>query len=160
MDRAARLRRRSTWPAPWSASWRSGSRSDSLVGRAAHWAFNNLDLPSPGLYPVASIATAALAYGLAEVAHGSGFLSVYIAALILGTGVIPAKRTTIAFHQGLSWVSQISLFALLGLLVFPSGLGEVAAEGLLLSAVLIFVARPLAAVDRQRPGARSTCASG
>ena len=117
-----------------------------LVGRGAHWAFRNLELPSPGLYPVASIATAALAYGVAEIAHGSGFLSVYIAALILGTGVIPARRTTIAFHQGLSWVSQISLFALLGLLVFPSGLGDVAVEGLLLSAALIFVARPLAAV--------------
>ncbi len=90
------------------------------------------------------MATAALAYGLAEVAHGSGFLSVYIAALVLGSGPVPARQTTIAFHQGLCWVSQISLFALLGLLVFPAGLGEVAAEGLLLSAVLIFVARPLA----------------
>ena len=116
------------------------------VGHAARWAFRNLDLPSPGLYPVASIATAALAYGLAEVAHGSGFLSVYLAALVLGTGPVPARRTTIAFHQGLSWVAQISLFALLGLLVFPSGLGEVAVEGLLLSAVLMFVARPLAAL--------------
>ena len=122
-----------------------------LVGRAARWAFTHLDLPSPGLYPVASIAAAALAYGLAEVAHGSGFLSVYIAALILGTGAVPAKRTTIAFHQGLSWVAQISLFALLGLLVIPSGLGDVAAEGLLLSAALIFVARPLAAVIASLP---------
>ena len=59
-----------------------------------------------------------------ELAHGSGFLSVYIAALILGTGPVPARPTTIAFHQGLSWVAQISLFALLGLLVFPSGLGD------------------------------------
>jgi potassium/hydrogen antiporter len=116
------------------------------IGHAARWGFRNLDLPSPGLYPVASIATAALAYGVAEVAHGSGFLSVYIAALILGTGPVPARRTTIAFHQGLSWMSQISLFALLGLLVFPSGLGDVAGEGLLLSAVLMFLARPLAAV--------------
>ena len=58
---------------------------------------------------------------------------------------MPARQTTIAFHQGLSWVAQISLFALLGLLVFPSGLGDVAGEGLLLSAALIFVARPLAA---------------
>lgn len=116
-----------------------------VVGQGARWAFRNLDLPSPGLYPVASIATAALAYGIAEVAHGSGFLSVYIAALILGTGPVPARPTIVAFHQGLSWVSQISLFALLGLLVFPSQLWDVAGEGLLLSAALMFVARPLAA---------------
>ncbi len=115
------------------------------IGWAARWAFRNIDLPSPGLYPVASIAAAALAYGGAEVVHGSGFLSVYIAALVLGTGPLPAKQTTIAFHQGLSWVSQISLFALLGLLVFPSSLGDVALEGLALSAALMFVARPAAA---------------
>ncbi len=115
------------------------------IGHGARWAFRNLDLPSPGLYPVASIATAALAYGVAELVHGSGFLSVYIAALVLGTGPIPARTTTVAFHQGLSWVAQISLFALLGLLVFPSGLGDVAYEGLVISAVLMLVARPLAA---------------
>jgi cell volume regulation protein A len=115
------------------------------IGHAARWAFRNLDLPSPGLYPVASIAAAALAYGVAELAGGSGFLSVYIAALVLGTGPVPARATTVAFHQGLSWVAQISLFALLGLLVFPSGLGEVALEGLVLSAALMLVARPLAA---------------
>ncbi|HEY8001135.1 MAG TPA: potassium/proton antiporter [Solirubrobacterales bacterium] len=115
------------------------------IGFGARWCFRNLDLPNPGLYPVASIAAAALAYGMPEIVDGSGFLSVYITALILGTGPVPAKQTTIAFHQGLSWVAQISLFALLGLLVFPSGLGDVAGEGLLLSAALIFVARPLAA---------------
>jgi cell volume regulation protein A len=122
-----------------------GLATGVAIGYAARWAFRNLDLPSPGLYPVASIATAALAYGVPELAHGSGFLSVYIAALMLGTGPIPARTTTVAFHQGLSWVAQISLFALLGLLVFPSGLGDVAAEGLAISAALIFVARPLAA---------------
>ncbi len=115
------------------------------IGFGARWCFRNLDLPTPGLYPVASIASAALAYGVPELVHGSGFLSVYITALILGTGPVPAKQTTIAFHQGLSWVAQISLFALLGLLVFPSGLADVAGDALLLSAALIFVARPLAA---------------
>jgi cell volume regulation protein A len=122
-----------------------GIAAGVAVGFAARWAFRHLDLPSPGLYPVASIATAALAYGIPELVHASGFLSVYIAALILGTGPVPARTTTIAFHQGLSWIAQISLFALLGLLVFPSGLGDVAADGLLLSAALMFVARPLAA---------------
>ncbi len=115
------------------------------IGFAARWCFRHLDLPSPGLYPVASIATAALAYGVPELLHGSGFLSVYIAALILGTGPVPAHPTTVAFHQGLAWVAQISLFALLGLLVFPSGLGDIAVEGLALSAALMFVARPAAA---------------
>jgi len=116
------------------------------VGFVARAAFRRLDLPSPGLYPVASLATAALAFGLAELPHGSGFLSVYIAALILGTGPVPARGSTIAFHQGMSWTAQIALFFLLGLLVFPSELIEVAPEGLALSGILIFVARPLAAV--------------
>ena len=116
------------------------------VGVAARAAFRRLDLPSPGLYPVASLATAGVAYGLAEVGEGSGFLSVYVAALVLGTGSIPARGSTIAFHQGTSWIAQISLFFMLGLLVFPSSLGDVAAESLALSAVLLFVARPLAAV--------------
>ncbi len=123
-----------------------GLATGLLIGLAARWALRNLDFPTTGLYPVASVATAALAYGVPELLHGSGFLSVYIAALVLGTGWLPAKRTTIAFHEGLAWVSQISLFFLLGLLVFPSQLLDVAAEGLLLSAALMFLARPLAAV--------------
>ena len=117
-----------------------------VVGTVAREAFRRVDLPSTGLYPVASLATAALAYGVAELGHGSGFLSVYIAALSLGTGAVPARGTTIAFHQGMSWTSQIALFFLLGLLVTPSGLAEVAGEALILSAILIFFARPLVAV--------------
>ena len=116
------------------------------IGFAVRWAVRNVDLPTPGLYPVASVAAAALSYGLAELAHGSGFLSVYLTALILGTGIVPAQRTMLSFHQGLSWVSQIALFFLLGLLVFPSELGGVALDGLLLATALMFVARPLAAL--------------
>jgi len=116
------------------------------IGIAARGTFRRLDYPTQGLYPVASIATAGIAYGLTEVLHGSGFLAVYLTALALGTGAVPGKRTIVAFHQGLGWVSQISLFFLLGLLVFPSRLLDVAGEALLISALLIFVARPLAAL--------------
>lgn len=114
------------------------------VGYAARRAFIKLDLPTPGLYPVASMAAAALSFGLADVGHGSGFLAVYLAGLVLGTGIVPARRTVTAFHQGLSWVAQISLFFLLGLLVLPSQLGNVAFEGIALALILIFVARPIA----------------
>jgi cell volume regulation protein A len=121
------------------------------IGYAARAAFRRLNYPTQGLYPVASIATAALAYGITEVANGSGFLAVYLTALTLGTGSVPGKRTIVAFHQGLGWVAQISLFFILGLLVFPSRLIDVALEGLLISAVLMFVARPLAALVASLP---------
>ena len=114
------------------------------LGRLAVTALDRIRLPSDGIYPVATIAIAALAYGLPEVVHGSGFLSVYLTALALGSARIPARRTVVAFHQGLGWVAQISLFILLGLLVFPSSLDDVALEALALSAVLILVARPVA----------------
>jgi cell volume regulation protein A len=114
------------------------------LGLVAREAFRRVDLPTAGLYPVASIATVGLAFGLTEALEGSGFLAVYLTGLVLGTGVLPAKRTVLAFHQGVAWVSQISLFVLLGLLVFPSALVDVAPQGLLLSAALMLVARPAA----------------
>lgn len=116
------------------------------AGWIARRAIGRIELPTLGLYPVATLATAALSYGVAEVAGGSGFLAVYVAALVLGTGSIPARSTVVAFHQGLSWLVQIGLFFILGLLVFPGELPGIAAEGLLLSALLILVARPLAAM--------------
>jgi potassium/hydrogen antiporter len=120
----------------------------AIVGVALGWltarALDRVRLPTDGIYPVATIAIAALAFGLAEVAHGSGFLAVYLTALALGSARIPARRTIVAFHEGVGWVAQIGLFILLGLLVFPSSLDDVALESLALSAVLILLARPLA----------------
>jgi cell volume regulation protein A len=115
------------------------------LGRIATVALDRARLPTDGIYPVATIAIAGLAFGLAEIAHGSGFLAVYLTALALGAARIPARRTIVAFHEGVGWVAQIGLFILLGLLVFPSTLGDVAWESLALSAVLILLARPLAA---------------
>jgi cell volume regulation protein A len=122
-----------------------GAAIGLALGRLAVAALDRVRLPTDGIYPVATIAIAGLAYGLAEVAHGSGLLATYLTALALGSGNIPARRTIVAFHEGVGWVAQIGLFILLGLLVFPSKLGGVAVEGLALSAVLILVARPLAA---------------
>ena len=125
------------------------------VGWAGTAAFKRVRFGSAGLYPVASIACAGLAYGLADVLGGSGFLGVYLAGLALGGASIPAKRTLQDFHAGVAWVSQIVLFLTLGLLVFPSELGGVAAEALLLTGVLMLVARPAAALVATRVGAFS-----
>src|SRR4029077_17632191 len=115
------------------------------LGRLAGMALNAIRRPTDGIYPVATVAVAGLAYGLAEVAHGSGLLATYLTALALGSANIPAKRSVVAFHEGLGWVAQIALFILLGLLVFPSALDDVALKGLALSAALILLARPVAA---------------
>jgi cell volume regulation protein A len=119
------------------------------VGAAVGWlgvqAFQRARLTTAGLYPVASLAIAALAFGGADALHGSGFLAVYLAGLALGSANIPAKQTVTNFHQGVAWVAQIAMFLSLGLLVFPSQLGDVALEGTVLALVLILVARPLAA---------------
>lgn len=122
-----------------------GAAIGYALGRLAVAVLDRVELPSDGIYPVATVAIAGLAYGLSEVVHGSGFLAVYLTALALGSARLPAQRTVVAFHQGLGWVAQIALFILLGLLVFPSSLNEVAFEALALSAVLILVARPVAA---------------
>jgi cell volume regulation protein A len=112
-------------------------------------------LASAGLYPVASIAIAALAYGVADVLHGSGFLAVYLAGLALGSATIPAKRTITTFHAGLGWLAQVAMFLTLGLLVFPSQLLDVALEGTALGLLIALIARPAATFVATLPGGYS-----
>jgi cell volume regulation protein A len=95
-------------------------------------------------YVIGTMGTAALAYGVASSLHGSGFLAVYLAGLVLGSVPIPAKRAVVVFHEGLALVAQVTMFVVLGLLVFPSQLGDVAVEGTVLALVLVFLARPIA----------------
>jgi cell volume regulation protein A len=116
----------------------------ATVGWLATRAFAAMRLSSPGLYPVASLAAAAIAFGSADALGGSGFLAVYLTGLALGSADIPAKRTVTAFHEGLAWVAQLTMFLTLGLLVFPAELGDVAGRGTLLALIVVFVARPAA----------------
>ncbi|HEX4733204.1 MAG TPA: potassium/proton antiporter [Thermoleophilaceae bacterium] len=121
-----------------------GTAAGLVVGRLGVMAFERVPLATPGLYPVASIAVAALAFGAADTLHGSGFLAVYLAGLALGDKRIPAKRTVVAFHEGVASVAQIALFVVLGLLVFPTQLRDVALEATALALLLALVARPIA----------------
>jgi cell volume regulation protein A len=110
----------------------------------AMWVFARIP-PSIGAFvPVASVATAALAYGAADVAHGSGFLAVYLVGLAVGSTPSRYRSQLVAFHVGVAYVAQVALFIVLGLLVFPSRLPHVALASIGLTAVLIFVARLVA----------------
>ncbi len=122
-----------------------------LAGAAGVYILRRAPLSTAGLYPVASLTVAAIAYGGADTLHGSGFLAVYLAGLLLGSETIPAERTVVSFHQGLGWVAQVAMFLTLGLLVFPSQLASVAVKGTVLALVLVFVARPIAVAAATLP---------
>jgi cell volume regulation protein A len=128
-----------------------GAAAGLLVGRLGVMALERVPLATPGLYPVASVTVAALAFGSADTLHGSGFLAVYLAGLALGDRRIPAKRTVVAFHEGVASVAQIALFVVLGLLVFPTQLREVALEATALALLLALVARPIATLLSTAP---------
>jgi cell volume regulation protein A len=82
-------------------------------------------------------------YSFAYAIHGNGFLAIYLCAVILGNSNIIHRRSLIKFYDGQAWLMQIILFLTLGLLVFPSRIIPVVGMGLLISAFLMFVARPI-----------------
>jgi len=113
-----------------------------LFGLGSKYVINHIKLDYEGLYPVLSITLMILTYSVTTAIGGNGFLAVYISALYLGNQDLMHKRTIMKMFDGLAWLMQIILFVVLGLLVFPSHIVPVIGIGLLISAFLIFVARP------------------
>jgi cell volume regulation protein A len=113
-------------------------------GRLGVAVLRRVKLVTTGLYPVLSLALALLVFGLATLLKGSGFLAVYVAALVIGNAGLPYKASLARVHDAMAWLAQIGMFLILGLLVFPSRLLEVAPMGLAVAAVLGLAARPIA----------------
>ncbi|MCC6509461.1 MAG: potassium/proton antiporter [Pirellulaceae bacterium] len=105
---------------------------------------NRINLGAAGLYPVLVTAFCLLVFGLTAWLGGSGFLAVYLAGIVLGNSRLVFQRGILLFHDAIAWLSQIVMFIVLGLLSYPSRLLIVGGYGLLIGAVLILVARPLA----------------
>jgi potassium/hydrogen antiporter len=114
------------------------------IGLLAMWVFARIPPSIASFVPVASAATAALAFGAADAVHGSGFLSVYIVGLAVGSTPSRYRGQLVTFHEGVAYVAQVALFIVLGLLVFPSRLPHVALAGIGLAIALVLVARPAA----------------
>jgi cell volume regulation protein A len=108
-------------------------------------------LPASGLYPIAVMAIAVVAYAAGALAHGSGFLAVYLAAMVMGNARLPHWPATRGFADGLGWMAQIGMFVLLGLLVTPHELGDDIVPALVIGLVLTMVARPLSVVVSLSP---------
>ena len=112
--------------------------------------------PASGLYPVVTLALAFLAFGVATLLHGSGFLAVYLCALLLGNQRLPYATSLRRVHDAAAWLGQIAMFLLLGLLVRPARLIEVAPVALGIAIVLAVVARPVVVMACLAPFRRYT----
>ncbi len=120
-----------------------GTVAGLAVGFGGRWLLRRVRLPASGLYPVLTLCLACLAFGAATLTHGSGFLAVYVAAVVLGNGVMPYRASVLRVHDALAWLGQVGMFLILGLLVFPARLIPVAPIGFALALFLAFVARPV-----------------
>ncbi|MDH6518461.1 cell volume regulation protein A [Streptomyces sp. SAI-208] len=123
-----------------------GAAIGIAVGWLGSWGLRHVALPASGLYPIAVMAIAVTAYAAGALAHGSGFLAVYLASMAMGNAKLPHWPATRGFADGLGWIAQIGMFVLLGLLVTPHELGDDVLPGLVIGLVLTMVARPLSVV--------------
>jgi cell volume regulation protein A len=104
---------------------------------------NRLDLES-GLYPIVVLAAALALFGIAGWLHSSGFLAVYVAGLFAGNRRLREALALRRFQDGMTWLAQIAMFVVFGLLATPSEFPRVALQSVAIAVFLIFVARPVA----------------
>ncbi|MGW3418177.1 potassium/proton antiporter [Streptomyces phaeochromogenes] len=128
-----------------------GAAIGLAVGFLGAYGLRHVALPASGLYPIAVMAIAVTAYAAGALAHGSGFLAVYLASMVLGNAKLPHWPATRGFADGLGWIAQIGMFVLLGLLVTPHEMGDDIWPALVIGLVLTMVARPLSVVVALAP---------
>ena len=124
-----------------------------LFGRASVWIINKININNASLYSVLLLACVFFTFSLTSLIKGNGYLAVYIAGLIVGNNKLVNKRTVTTFFDGITWLFQIIMFLMLGLLV---NLDEVIQWKTLLlggaaGAFLMLVARPIATLTCLAP---------
>jgi potassium/hydrogen antiporter len=132
------------------------------VGVAGAWvvlqALRRIHLANPALYPLGSLAAAGVVYGVAAVAHGSGFLAVFVAGILIGDANYPRRDDVERFHTSLASLAEVVVFVALGLSINRVSLSPVWTDGILIALLLVLVRpvaiAPLLAPLRLRPGER------
>jgi len=107
------------------------------------WMMQRMTLSNSSLYPIMILTACIFIFSMAYFLGGNSYLAVYIGGLVIGNSKFPYKRNTMGFIDGLSWLFQLLMFLVLGLLVTPHNLGKVAIPALIVSGVMILIARPL-----------------
>lgn len=113
-------------------------------GKLGIWMINHLKLDNRALYPILLVAICFLTFSLTDSTGGNGYLAIYVAGIVIGNSNLNFRRESLTFIDGLSWLSQIVMFLMLGLLVNPTEMFSVVGIALLIGAFMILVGRPLA----------------
>ena len=121
----------------------AGAAIGLVLGLLGAAGLRRVALPASGLYPIAVLALIVAGYGAASTAHASGFLAVYVSALVLGNVQLPHRAATRGFAEGIAWLAQIGLFVMLGLLASPSRLPAQILPAIVIGLVLTVIARPV-----------------
>ena len=129
----------------------AGAAIGAAVGFLGAWGLRKVALPASGLYPIAVLALVVASYGVTSLARASGFLAVYLAALVLGNTRLPHGPATRGFAEGIGWLAQIGLFVMLGLLASPARLPRQVLPALVIAALLMLIARPTAVLASTLP---------
>ena len=122
-----------------------------ILAKITVYVLRNVNFEIKGFDTIFLTAIAILSYSLSEWIGGNGYLSVYLAGLIIGNSKIQHKKNLFYYFDGISWIMQIALFFILGLLSFPSKFPMVIGISVAISVFLIFVARPAAVFLMLKP---------
>ncbi len=129
----------------------AGAAIGLVAGLLGAFGLRRVALPASGLYPIAVLALIVASYGAATVAHASGFLAVYLSALVLGNVRLPHGPATRGFAEGVAWLAQIGLFVMLGLLASPARLPGQILPAVIAGSALVLLARPAAVIVSTLP---------
>jgi potassium/hydrogen antiporter len=121
-----------------------GGAAGFIFGKLIVFIINRIRLEIEGLYPVLTLSLIFFSFAFTNAVGGNGFLTVYIAALVVGHSNFIHKKSLMRFYDGQAWLVQIIMFLTLGLLVFPSRILPIVGVGILIALFLMLVARPLA----------------
>ncbi len=121
-----------------------GAAVGFAIGHFAIWSLNRLNIDNASLYPILLLSVAFFTFSATGLLHCNGYLAVYLTGMIIGNNRIPYRKEVATFMDGLTWLFQIIMFLMLGLLVNPHEMFRVALVALLIGLFMICIARPAA----------------
>ncbi|MBR4301540.1 MAG: potassium/proton antiporter [Bacteroidales bacterium] len=120
-----------------------GAAMGYFLGKLLVWGINKLKIDNASLFPILVFTCCIFIFSITYFMKGNGYLAVYIGGLVIGNSSMVHRRSTMRFFDGISWLAQLLMFLLLGLLVNPHELIPIIIPGLIISFLMIFISRPL-----------------